>query len=253
VAAAQERGGAGAGEGAEHAAAGRRAGATVLLAARVAVPLAGAVVTLAAAALVAHRPILPAMKPVPTVALRRGRMRRATLADREAITEVMVASARELSRGFYSEAQIPSVVTHIAVLDELLVEDGTYFVIEDVRDGEEAVSIAACGGWSRRDKLFTGMGAAAGGTALLVPGRDPARIRAMFVHPKAARRGFGQAILAASERDARDEGFLVAELMSTAPGEPLYTACGYEVLERTFLHLPDGCDVAAAKMRKALA
>lgn len=201
---------------------------------------------------VAHRPILPLMKPVPTVTLRRGRIRRATIADAAAITEVMVASTRELSKGFYSEAQIPSAVAHIAVLDELLVEDGTYFVIEDVRDGEAAISIAACGGWSKRDKLYTGVGAAAGGADFLVPGRDPARIRAMFVHPKAARRGFGQAILEASERDARDEGFLVLELMSTAPGEPLYSASGYQVLERTFLHLPDGCDLPAARMRKTL-
>jgi GNAT superfamily N-acetyltransferase len=193
------------------------------------------------------------MKPVPTVALRRGKLRRATAADSAAIAELMVASLRELSKGFYTEAQIPSAVTHIAVLDELLVEDGTYFVIEDVLDGDAAVSLAACGGWSKRDKLYTGVGAAAGGADFLVPGRDPARIRAMFVHPRAARRGFGQAILEASERDARDEGFRVLELMSTAPGEPLYTACGYQILERTFLHLPDGCDLPAARMRKEIA
>lgn len=211
------------------------------------------------------------MKPVPTAALRRGRLRRAVPADGAAIVEVMVASAGELSKGFYSDAQIPSVIAHIAVLDPLLIEDETYFVIEDVLDdpltgapaaGEAsgdppavrgATRIVACGGWSRRDKLFTGGGAAAGGTALLVPGRDPARIRAMFVHPGAARRGFGQAILEASERDAAGEGFRTAELMSTAPGEPLYLAGGYQILERVDLALPDGCVVALARMRKPLA
>jgi GNAT superfamily N-acetyltransferase len=207
------------------------------------------------------------MKPAPTVALRRGRLRRAVPADCAAIEAVMKASAGELSKGFYSEQQIPSVIAHISSLDPVLIEDETYFVIEDVPEGEgdgdgddaaatratRAPTIVACGGWSRRDKLFTGGGASAGGTSLLVPGRDPARIRAMFVHPAAARRGFGGAILAAGERDAAAEGFTAAELMSTAPGEPLYLACGYQILERVDLALPDGCVVALARMRKPLA
>ncbi len=200
------------------------------------------------------------MRPVPSIELASGRLRRAVPADLPAIAEVMAASARELSRGFYSEAQIPSVVAHIAVIDPLLVEDETYFVIDGEAGGElggallgaEGSRLLACGGWSWRDKLFTGVGAAAGGTGRLVPGKDPARVRAMFVHPTAARRGLGQAILEASERDARSLGFLSAELMSTAPGEPLYAARGYQVLERVTLHLPDGCEVPAARMGKRL-
>lgn len=192
------------------------------------------------------------MRPVPSVALASGRLRRAVASDLPAIAEVMAASARELSRGFYSEAQIPSVVAHIAVIDPLLVEDETYFVIEGELPGAAGLPLLACGGWSWRDKLFTGVGAAAGGTGRLVPGKDPARVRAMFVHPTAARRGLGQAILEASERDARAQGFLRAELMATAPGEPLYAARGYRVLERVTLHLPDGCEVPAARMGKEL-
>ncbi len=165
----------------------------------------------------------------------------------------MKASAGELSKGFYSEAQIPSVIAHISVLDPVLISDGTYFVIEDVLDGETAPSIVACGGWSRRNKLFTGGGESADGAGLVVPGRDPARVRAMFVHPRAARRGFGQAILAAGEQDARDEGFTTVELMATAPGEPLYAACGYQILERVEIALPDGCPIALARMGKAIA
>lgn len=181
-------------------------------------------------------------------------MRRAVPSDSPAIEAVMKASAAELSKGFYSEAQIPSVIAHVSVLDPVLIADGTYFVIEDVlEDGNTATSIVACGGWSRRNKLFTGGGESSDGTGLLVPGRDPARVRAMFVHPKAARRGFGQAILAAGEQDARAEGFVTVELMATAPGEPLYSACGYQVLERVEIALPDGCPIALARMGKSIA
>ncbi len=181
-------------------------------------------------------------------------MRRAEPADSAVIAEVMAASAQELSEGFYTAAQIPSVISHIAILDPVLIEVQTYFAIEDVLDEEHGGGprVVACGGWSRRDKLFTGGGAAAGGTGFLVPGRDPARVRAMYTHPWAARRGFARAILEARERDRLAEGFTVVELMATAPGEPLYLACGYEILERVDVVLPDGCVVGCARMRKHL-
>jgi GNAT superfamily N-acetyltransferase len=196
----------------------------------------------------------------------RGRLRVAVPSDSAAIAAVMAASARELSRGFYSEEQIPSVLAHVAILDPVLIEDGTYFVIEDdledglgagvrrgdVHDRAPPPTLAACGGWSRRDKLFSGGGAAAGGAGFLTPGRDPARIRAMFVHPLASRRGFGRAILEASEAAARAAGFGDAELMATAPGIPLYLAAGYREIEAVAVPLPDGCVIACSRMHKSL-
>lgn len=173
-------------------------------------------------------------------------LRVATAADGPAIEAVMKASARELGAGFYAPSQVPSFVAHVALLDPVLIADGTYFVIED------GAAIAACGGWSDRKKLFSGGGAAADDTARLTPGVEPARIRAMFVHPAYARRGLGRQLLAACEAAARAAGFTVAELMSTAPGEPLYRACGYQVLEAVDLVLPDGVVLAGARMHKPL-
>ena len=74
---------------------------------------------------------------------------------------------------------------HIADLDMTLVEDGTYVVHEA---GDEVV---ACGGWSQRDKLYTGSGTAADDAHLLDPATEPARVRAMFV--RATGRGAGWA------------------------------------------------------------
>jgi len=54
------------------------------------------------------------------------------------------------------------------------------------------------------------------------------------------------------EAAARAEGFTAVELMATLPGEPLYAACGYVVVERTELHLPDGVRIGAARMRREL-
>ncbi|MDQ3370202.1 MAG: GNAT family N-acetyltransferase, partial [Myxococcota bacterium] len=112
-------------------------------------------------------------------------LRRATLADVAAIGDCMQRSARELGSAFYDERATASFAEHVAVLDLQLVTDGTYFVIEDGEPAGGASRIVACGGWSRRDKLFTGNDGAAGGGRLLDPAREPARVRAMFVAPEA--------------------------------------------------------------------
>ena len=83
----------------------------------------------------------------------------------------------------------------------MLLADGTYFVLES---GGELV---ACGGWSRRDKLYTGSGDGADDARLLDPATEPARVRAMFVRADWTRRGLGRRILEACEAAARDEGF----------------------------------------------
>lgn len=176
-------------------------------------------------------------------------LRRATPVDRAEITKCMRASARDLGSSFYDERTNPSFVEHVAVVDDQLVLDGTYFVVEG---GERQSAIAACGGWSRRDKLFTGNDGVAGGGRLLDPSREPARVRAMFVAPEHARRGLGRRILAACEDDAMREGFVSAELMATLPGVPLYRACGYEDVEPFDVILPDGVRLPCIRMRKSL-
>src|SRR6266704_2124340 len=62
----------------------------------------------------------------------------------------MKASTRDLFPGFYDAERTASSVRYIASVDRTLIEDGTYFVVE--ANGE----LVACGGWSRRNKLYTG-------------------------------------------------------------------------------------------------
>jgi GNAT superfamily N-acetyltransferase len=135
---------------------------------------------------------------------------------------------------------------HIAHLDVRLIEDGTYFVHE--ADGE----LVACGGWSRRAKLYTGSGGVDDDQRLLDPAREPARIRAMFVRGDWARRGIGRAILEACERAARSEGFQSLVLMATLPGEPLYRAFGFREVERLDIQLPDGATAGGVLMERPI-
>lgn len=145
--------------------------------------------------------------------------------DLEALRLLMDAAISELQKPFLDARQIASSRT-IMGLDTQLVEDGTYFVVE--AGGE----LAGCGGWSRRATLYGGDLSPGRSAALLDPSQDAARVRAMYTHPRHARKGVGRLILRLCEAAARAEGFRRAELMATLAGEPLYRACGYLPIER---------------------
>ena len=172
--------------------------------------------------------------------------RPAVAADAEPIQALMRASARDLFPRFYDARQTASAVVHIAQLDMALIEDGTYFVHE--ANGE----IVACGGWSRRAKLYSDGGALPGDERLLDPASEAARVRAMFVRSDWTRQGLGRALLEACERAARAEGFRSLVLMATLPGEPLYRAFGFEEVGRTMVAMPDGVESVAIEMRRLI-
>jgi GNAT superfamily N-acetyltransferase len=172
-------------------------------------------------------------------------LRPARPADEPAIDDLCQASARELFPGYYDVQQSPSAVKYFAVLDRTLIEDGTYYVHE--ADGE----IVACGGWSRRNKLFNGSGAG-DDARLLDPASEPARIRAMFVRADWTRRGLARAILQHSLDAARAEGFGSVVLAATLPGVPFYESLGFTVAEQTVDTLPDGVQVPGARMTRSI-
>ncbi|WP_328469894.1 GNAT family N-acetyltransferase [Actinoplanes sp. NBC_00393] len=171
-------------------------------------------------------------------------IRVATHDDLPRLRELMAAAIAVLQKDFLDQAQIAA--SHaIMGMDTQLVDDGTYFVVEDGR------TIVGCGGWSRRATLYGGDHSAGRDAALLDPARDPAKVRAMYTDPGHARRGIGRMILDACEKAAAEEGFTTLELMGTLSGQPLYTAAGFEVVE----HLADdrgGVPVPLVRMRKPI-
>lgn len=178
-------------------------------------------------------------RPVPALRLAR-------IDDAEQITRLMRASVLELFPRFYDETQTASAAVYIAHLDLTLIEDGTYFVHEV--DGE----IVACGGWSRRQKLYTGSGDQSDDARLLDPSTEPARVRAMFVRADWTRRGLGTAILDACSRAAWDEGFRAFVLGATLPGVPLYRSFGFHDVEAITVPMPDGVTVEALAMQREI-
>ena len=173
-------------------------------------------------------------------------LRLARPAEADVIDALMKASTADLFGAYYDPAQTASSVRYIASVDRTLIADGTYFVLE--ADGE----LVACGGWSRRDKLYTGSGEAAGDARLLDAATEAARVRAMFVRPDWTRRGLGTRILEACEAAARAEGFRTLALVATLPGVPLYERFGFVASEDTEVRMPDGTAIPAVAMTMEL-
>jgi GNAT superfamily N-acetyltransferase len=171
--------------------------------------------------------------------------RLATAADMPALQQLMTAAIRELLPQFLPAEKVAASFAVMGV-DSQLIEDGTYFIVED--NGV----MAGCGGWSRRATLFGHNHTAGRDSRLLDPKSEPARIRAMYTAPAFVRRGVGRRISQLCEQAARAEGFSWAELGATAGGEPLYRVCGYTEIERMDVSTPGNVTVPITRMGKQL-
>ena len=174
-------------------------------------------------------------------------LRVAAVEDADQITALEQASISALFPAFYDEIQTRSAVQYVAHVDLDLVADATYYVLEV---GPE---IVGCGGWSRRDRLYTGSGDAVGDARLLDPATEAARVRAMFVRPDWTRRGLGTRILEACEAAAAVEGFRDLYLVATLAGVPLYVAYGFRRIEDVEVVTPDGISLSCVSMDKPIA
>ena len=174
------------------------------------------------------------------------RLRVAAERDVAAIAALIPVSARELSKGFYTEEQTESAIRFVFGPDRCLIEDGTYYVAEEEQE------LAGCGGWSKRRTLYGGDQMKSADDPLLDPATEAARIRAFFVHPRFTRRGVGTRILEACLAAARAAGFRRVELAATLPGVPLYERFGFAARERIDVALPDGVVLPILRMERDL-
>jgi GNAT superfamily N-acetyltransferase len=173
-------------------------------------------------------------------------LRAATSRDIPALGALIEASGRELSVGFYTPEQIEAAVVHIFGVDSQLIADGTYYLIEG------SGGPVAAGGWSARRTLYGGDQMKGAEDPLLDPAVDAARIRAFFVHPRWARQGLARRLYRECARAAWMAGFRSFELIATSPGEPLYTALGFTVVDRNSADVTGGISVPFAVMRRLI-
>lgn len=174
------------------------------------------------------------------------RVRKATLADKPLLQDLIARSARGLSAGDYKPEVIEGALRGAFGVDTQLITDGTYFVVEN--QGR----IVACGGWSFRRTLFGSDAGRDRDAEELDPEVDAAKIRAFFVDPEHARRGLGTILLDQCETEAAARGFLHTEMMATLPGRRLYAARGYLPTGQVTYEVAPGVHIDFVPMRKML-
>jgi GNAT superfamily N-acetyltransferase len=172
-------------------------------------------------------------------------IRRALPEDAPDLRLLIDASIRKLGGKFYTPEQVESSLAHVFGVDSTMIADGTYFVVVAGSD------IIGAGGWSFRLTPFGGdQEHTVRDASVRVPGKDPAVIRAMYVHPDWARRKIGHLIITTCEHAARAAGFQAYELVATLSGVTFYKNQGYHQVEEIAHRLPDGVLIDFVRMAK---
>lgn len=143
-------------------------------------------------------------------------VRAARPADAEAVNRVHLDAVDELGPDAYDEDQVAAWARGAEPSDYDVDGDGNRFVVAEV-DGE-----------------VRGFGELAYTPGDYLDPAADAEVKAVYVHPTVARRGVGSALLAALERDARENDVETVGLWASRNAVPFYEYHGYErVAERT--------------------
>ena len=148
--------------------------------------------------------------------------RKAEIQDIPAIEELMDLSISKVLGKLTDKEELEASYESMG-LDTKLIEDNSYFLIF------EADTLIGSGGYSIRKTLFGGNHTPNRSDDLLIPGKQPSKIRAMYTHPNWIRKGVGSMILKLAENESKKLGFNKAELMATISGILLYRDRGYQV------------------------
>ena len=170
-------------------------------------------------------------------------------ADIPAIIDLMRLSIEENMKAYLSLEEIEAAKETMGV-DQTLIDDGTYFLIEAEVDGE--VVLVGCGGWGKRRTLYGGNHTRGRDDSLSDPATEAARIRAMYTHPDWTRKGIGALLIKLGEDAARSAGFKRIALGATLSGEPLYLAKGFKEVSREVFQGENGSDNTVITMEKPL-
>ena len=165
--------------------------------------------------------------------------------DQESIEKLMESSINQMLGKMLSLDQLEAAKESMG-LDTTLIKDRTYFLIFSDN------TLVGSGGYSARKTLFGGNHTPNRSDDFLTPGKDAAKVRAMYTHPKWVRKGIGSLILKLAEEESLRLGFKRCELMATVSGILLYEKRGYEVVEETEYVSRKGNIVPMYKMEKEL-
>ncbi len=173
--------------------------------------------------------------------------RKAKISDIENLATLIEIAAKSINSAYYSEIEIKAALGNAWTVDKQLIIDNTYWIVENLEG-----LVVGCGGWSKRKLLFGKNDILNSPDNELIPGIDPAKIRAFFVHPDFTRMGVGKRLLEKCEIEAKSSGFDSLELVATLSGEKLYSSNGFTPLKSYDIDLGNGITNKVISMYKTI-
>lgn len=164
-------------------------------------------------------------------------IRKARMSDRNHLRAMQIDSLRTLAARCYTREEIEAFITFVGTMDDRLIADSTYFVVE------AKGRLLASGGWSRQ---------AASHAAGLPADPTAAKVRNLFVHRDWARHGLGRSLVERIELEALYAGFDRMELNTPLSGASFWRALGYQATRPIELNMPDGIRFRGLSMSKSL-
>ena len=165
-------------------------------------------------------------------------VRPATLADQAAVNDLLMNSYANLLANDYEPDFLQIALPLITKGQEELLTCGTWYVVEDPRDG----SLTGCGGWTFRNPTN-------GGEGQKVP-----HLRHFATRSDMARKGIGKAIWNQSWEDitklSADGAGTTLEVFSTITAAPFYASVGFEKVKELSLPLTEDCNFPCILMRR---
>ena len=162
------------------------------------------------------------------------------------ISTLIRLSSFELLKGFYTKSQISAALGPVFGVDEELISDGTYYVVELPEGGR----IIGCGGWSFRESLFGSSLDREESSPRIDPDTGFARIRAFFIDPDYIRNGIATNVLTKCEDALQDMGFTRALISATLAGEKFYQSSGYQSVRRYAIDLNEAPSIEVVEMTR---
>lgn len=168
------------------------------------------------------------------------KVRPATLADEAAVNKLLMNSYENLLAADYDQEFLNIALPLITKGREELLTCGTWYVVEDPRDG----SLTGCGGWT-----FRNPSAKDGGDGSKVP-----HLRHFATRADMTRKGIGKAIwdrsLEEITKQSADGADTTLEVFSTITAAPFYASVGFEKIIELTLPLADNCNFPCILMRR---
>lgn len=184
-------------------------------------------------------------------------LRKAVLEDIPTVQALIGLSVRALHPPFYSPNVIDKALEQLTAIDSIHVNEGNYFIVETASSSAShsppnSTLIIGCGGWSHRKTLHGSSDDTSRNPELLDPSTDPAKIRAMFVHPDWTEKGVASMLMKACEGAAQEAGFQTIELRASLQAVQFYERKGYTRVKKVNRELGDGEVLELEMMKRSL-